>query len=141
MNKFPDIPPVAPEPALFVAASIDWSGPMLFVAGLVAGLLLALALIRQGARIALRDLQPPTRQQPAALSAPASTNAATPSPVPSANDVLPQDILLVLGAAVAATIRGPHAIRSVNAAQQPVPTMNLWSLEGRRGIYRSHQLR
>lgn len=57
-------------------------------------------------------------------------------------DGVPPDILVVIAAAVAATL-GPHArlvsVRTVRPA--PIGLLQPWSIEGRREIYASHRFR
>lgn len=46
---------------------------------------------------------------------------------------------LVIAAAVATVVRGPHRIVSL---QMPgLPPLNLWSIEGRRAVFHSHRIR
>lgn len=65
---------------------------------------------------------------------------------PAATGEIPANILAVIAASVAATVRGQYrilAIQAADAAQQvavSVPVID-WSLEGRREIYSSHKLR
>jgi hypothetical protein len=70
---------------------------------------------------------------------------APPRPVaPPADPGLPPELLAVIAAAVAVTA-GPHAritaVVPVKAAPSVETLMQLWSIEGRRQIYSSHQFR
>ena len=46
---------------------------------------------------------------------------------------------LVITAAVAAVVKGPHRI--VSLEMPGLPPLNLWSIEGRRAVFHSHRLR
>ncbi len=123
----------------------------LFLLGILAGLALALLLVRAGiqmerGRAGRQGAQPSSQPTPAL---PAQTVLTDPSPAQAAAPLtsagalaLPDHIMLVIAAAAAATFPGGARILSVSR-RDPVAqaVVNLWSIEGRRQIYLSHQLR
>jgi hypothetical protein len=105
-------------------------GPLFFSTGLVSGLLLSYLLVTLGMRLERNR----NRQR---TLAPEPRAATTTDP-----EMIPEDILTVIAAAVAASFDSPVRVRSVTRAETQTATpYNLWSIEGRRQIYRSHQLR
>ena len=79
----------------------------------------------------------------------AQTAAGVPNAVPVARHVptdISPEIIAVISAAVAVTLRGQKfRVRGVRPADASVPNierlMAEWSMEGRRQVYSSHQLR
>ncbi len=106
------------------------NGPLIFSAGLVSGMLLSYLLVTLGMRI---ERNRSRKREPAADSLTAKKNEA---------EDIPEDILTVIAAAVAASFDSPVRVHSVTRAEVRSATpYNLWSIEGRRQIYRSHQVR
>ncbi len=105
-------------------------GPLIFSAGLLTGLLLSYLLLNLGMRLER------TRNQTHKLKqAPLTTRG-------HEAEEIPEHILTVITAAVAASFDSPVSVRSVTRTEaHPTPPYNLWSIEGRRQIYRSHQFR
>ena len=107
-------------------------------------LILTLRLIRTDRRV-------PTAAPSAPAMPPApATRVTTPQPAPRAaaptggGDEIPGEIMALISAAVALTL-GPQArIAAVVPRKPAVPMPDLlqqWSVEGRRQIYSSHQIR
>ncbi len=61
-----------------------------------------------------------------------------PSPPAPANEALPEEILVVIAAAVAVTLGAPHRIVSIRGL---TPGEFGWSLEGRMQHHQSHRFR
>ncbi len=74
-------------------------------------------------------------QQVRALEQHLAADGQTPGAKPA-----PEEIpWLVIAAAVAAVVREPHRIVSL---QMPgLPPLNIWSIEGRRAVFHSHRVR
>lgn len=88
---------------------------------------------------------------PAPVAVPVATAAAPapapkPAPVapvvtPPADDSIPAEIMALIAAAVAVTV-GPNArIAAVHPTAPSLDVLQQWSVEGRRQIYSSHQIR
>jgi hypothetical protein len=74
--------------------------------------------------------------------APATAGAAPPA-VPVDPAIVPPEILAVIAASIAATLGARARVAAVRPATLPNVEMLMqqWSLEGRRQIYSSHQIR
>ena len=64
-------------------------------------------------------------------------------PAPAASGEIEPEIIAVIAAATSAMISAPHRIVAVSQIKQPTVEglMQQWSMEGRRQIYSSHQVR
>lgn len=83
----------------------------------------------------LADVRSRLERVETVLSAPAR-----PSPAPPATEneeQIPEHIVAVIAASVLATLGRGHRVVAV----QPAPDGQVWSLEGRRQVFQSHQIR
>ena len=91
--------------------------------------------------VAPRPTAPAAQSLPIVTPAPATTTAPAPAPAARAADDIPGEVMALIAAAVAVTV-GPNArIAAVHPTAPSLDLLQQWSVEGRRQIYSSHQIR
>ncbi len=110
---------------------------LLTLAGIIAlqGILFARYAVKMSGRPGAPSPAPQSSPAPAATPA-AAPVASGPESVSMPGPVEPE-ILAVIAAAVSCVLDQPHRILAV----KPAPTMQHWSIEGRRQIFASHKVR
>lgn len=98
-------------------------------AGLVV-VIFALTILFGAVAVVGRLLRPHEKKIP--VPVPAVTTPATEAEIPP-------EVIAVIAAAVAVTLRKPHRILRIQPANNP--WLQAWAGEGRRQIFQSHQLR
>ncbi len=125
--------------SLPLAATSEWTTWVAVLGGLAgfASLLITLARGRGTPAAVPAPTPPPAPVAPARIQAPAPPPV--PAPAVAAPAAIPDEIMALIAAAVAVTV-GPNA-RVASVVPTPLDQQQQWSIEGRRQIYSSHQIR
>lgn len=102
---------------------------LLLIAGALVYLAKLLADVRSRLTLLENRLKPRTGLQ-GSSGVPVSNAAAAPEPIPA-------HVLATIAAAVHYTLRVPHRLVAIAPSQE----FQAWSLEGRRQVFQSHQIR
>jgi beta-phosphoglucomutase-like phosphatase (HAD superfamily) len=125
------------------ASLINPLGILLLIAAFFVIVRLATLLSRLSERVAELERRLGTSPRPAPVAVVATASAPAPTPAPAlaaaAREVTPEDYAIV--AAAVSTLLGAGA-RIVRISHQDSPGHSpAWSIEGRRSIYHSHNVR